>query len=514
MEMLLKFEVNNIWYFVCRVNNKIIYYFVRDGIRHFNLSHEQELLIKNVIDNITPSSSRIMMPWIIYNGGIYSVNLDEKTGFYFFNPVPPCKDFLFLNKLFNDDNSCFMCIDDKFNDSKMAKSPFIRKTLYVGKLVITAFISMSMVLCLLSSYHNNKYYHAVRNTSQLSDEIIISSVMESIMENDNLTLDEKKVFLDNIWVLIDNKEYLDLGYIRDTFSNIVISYVDDNGENNVSGLYRPANNEIIFYNSENIGDVSDYVLTHELFHSTTEVPLEIQNSFLVETTNTIFNEEYSGCSEKSVYNNYTNYTKVLMEIIGFEPLKEYHNFSSTKPIIDALCEIIGDYGKAKKLLNCLNEYKTIYDYLNDSKEYNQEYYDMSDNLDIVDSEIRTLFGEYYYAKYDRDIYDDLVMLYYLNQIRLMDVLSADISINDNQTIQFNFENNIIYFNTKKISPENGIDVKITISQLVHSTSFDSIIGNDEETYFSYYTIEYRINDSNRYLDNSKVLKYNKSNQFF
>lgn len=507
MKILLKFELNNIWYFVCEDNNKIIYYFLKEGKKCFDLSMEQKLLVEQVIKRILPSNNRMQMPSYKLNGITYDVTLDKKTDFYYFNPIPSLDDMIFLNRLFNDEDECLMTIDRKVNDkSNNEKEPFIKKIFYVGKLLITAFISMSMVIYMMSSCDNSKYYHSVQATSQLSDEVILSTINDAIESNDGLSDEEKALFFDNAWVILDNKEYLDLDYIGNTFTNISIRYVPEDGKDNMAGVYNPVKNEITFYRSSSIDDVIDYVATHELYHAATRVSFEHQNSFLMETINTIFNEEYSGNSEKSIYTNYTNYTKVLMELIGSSPLKAYHNYSSIDPIVDALFDIIGDKVKAIKLLNCLNEYKKIYDYLSIIDNDAYRYQEMSDNLDVIENEIRSLFEEYYYAKYGFSIYDDLVMLYYLNPLELMNRLGNDIVLEDNQTIQFNFSNNIIYFNTQKMNQDNGIDVKIIISELVTTTYYDSVIGREKNRYFSYHTIDFKINDDNRYPGSSKIVR--------
>ena len=62
MKILLKFELNNIWYFVCEDNNKIIYYFLKEGKKCFDLSMEQKLLVEQVIKRILPSNNRMQMP--------------------------------------------------------------------------------------------------------------------------------------------------------------------------------------------------------------------------------------------------------------------------------------------------------------------------------------------------------------------------------------------------------------------------------------------------------------------
>ena len=54
--------------------------------------------------------------------------------------------------------------------------------------------------------------------------------------------------------------------------------------------------------------------------------------------------------------------------------------------------------------------------------------------------------------------------------------------------------------------DNGIDVKIIISELVTTTYYDSVIGREKNRYFSYHTIDFKINDDNRYPGSSKIVR--------
>lgn len=155
------------------------------------------------------------------------------------------------------------------------------------------------------------------------------------------------------------------------------------------------------------------VLAHEKSHSLTNIQ-RIFLSWLVESINAIFNDEYEGNGMVGTYDtsylHIVNYAKALMEIIGALPLQKYHGYTDEDPIIEALMEIIDDEDKAYKLLTNIEEYKNMIEKISvDVMTYEEKQVLFSLKETIYQS-----FDEYYYAKKGIHITDDLVMLYYLD----------------------------------------------------------------------------------------------------
>ena len=99
--------------------------------------------------------------------------------------------------------------------------------------------------------------------------------------------------------------------------------------------------------------------------------------------------------------------KALERIIGKEPLKKYFCVSDDEIIINELTEIINDRNKAISFLETLEDYYRI-------KYKNHLFNHSTEELERDTSEkIKNYLNEYYTAKYNKSMSDDLIISYYL-----------------------------------------------------------------------------------------------------
>ena len=343
-------------------------------------------------------------------------------------------------------------------------------------------------------------------TNQLSDTEFIKIIKDSINKNSNLTYLEKHFILSDLTIFLDNKQYMDIEYLKNTFSNMKINYtLEDNGH--IEATYNQLENEITFYEASNIYDVEMHTFTHEFLHATQKSGSFDDNSFLIETTNTIFNDEYL-YDESNLYTHYYNLTKALMELVGSEPLKQFHNYTSERPIIDALCEIIDNENYAKKLLTNLNDYKKIYDNMYFIENKNSLEYEIQFNdLNNLKADIFEQFKIYYYQKYGIDMEDDLIMLYYLDANAFR---SKIYELYDLKADPIYYINNITYFNKNKTNEKKGIVIKRYITDNIKTEIIDKngTISQNKLEEIENIAI---ITDENRYLNIKNKNYSNNSN---
>ncbi len=330
------------------------------------------------------------------------------------------------------------------------------------------------------------------------NEVVIR-LNNALDKNEYLTYDEKDLIRSNLWVFIDNKDYMDLNYIEKTLSTIKIKYNKKTKYKNkviTKAEYSDKKNEITFYNSSDLYDVDSSTFTHELFHSMQKKKDFDKNMYLIETVNTIFNEEYAFGKDDNIYCRYYHFTKMLMEIIGEEPFRKYQCYASIDFITSELSNICGTEDDAQLLLELLDNYQKLY-----VKAATGNEKAISKILKIKDNIINRI-GMYYEAKYGFSMDNDLIMLYYYDKSEFYKKLHSRFANNPNGITLFEY-NDIDYFhgndNHTLIINEKGpvILKKIYISK--------SETKENEETINNYETT-YIIDESNRYLNNVMSLK--------
>ena len=328
---------------------------------------------------------------------------------------------------------------------------------------------------------------------------VMDRLNNALNENPYLLEEEKELVRINLWVFTDNKDYMDLNYMEKILSTIKIKYnkkIKYKKGVIIKAEYLDKRNEIVFYNSKNILDVDYSIFTHELYHSMQKKKEYDYNRYLIETVDTIFNEEYSLESDNNIYCKYYYFTKMLMEIIGDEPFRRYQCYASTDFIATELSNLYGTLDEARELLEQLDEYQELY-----LKEFTGSNRAASKALKLKKKIINKI-DLYYKAKYGFSMENDLIMIYYYDKNRFYEILCHRYANNPKGIILYEC-NDIDYFhgsdNHALIIDEYGpICFKKVIIDLNKIKESEEIINN--------YLISYQIDESNRYINDVKVLK--------
>lgn len=502
MNPLIKFENNNKIYCVELNNKELRYFYIKDNKKIYNLSLKEKELIDYVLDSVTPSNNFIKIMNYKLNNKEYKVYLDNNTNLKIFKPIPNHNDSIILNKIFNNMEEYVASIKKPKGSLPIRDdTPYFKRIIKYGTKFMVVNVSSILATIMLVSviaspapaykardFIQNLTYNDIAYTSNISNEELLLRFSQAIESNSNLTDEEKEYFLTLKYAILDNKQYINIYYIEDVLKSLRIEYHQEKSKS-FEGLYNPTTNTIVFNGSSCFKDVELSTISHEFFHSITERKLLSNNTFLTETINTIFNEEYSHVQDDNLYKNYTKYTYSLMEIIGSEPLKRYHGYEDIDYIITPLCQIINDRSKAKKLLELMDDYKRIFDAFR-YEEINET--EGLENLKNIDIMIKQELGEYYQKKYGIQMEQDLIMLSYLDKSAFGEVYQENYLKNnpDFSQIDFNEKNYKII-----IMPNNKryFSTQDSISEMQVYT-----VIYDEENNKIFESID-SINDSNRYL---------------
>ena len=437
MKILIKFDYENKTYYMYQEDNEIKYGTNEDMK---NVSLEDENIIKKVIEKLRPSKYLIELTPFVYNGKKYDIYLDTKTSFKIFNPIPDEKEIIKFNKIFND---MPLELNVELNNSE---KEFIRKAVTLGKKTVVAFLASTIILSntsffpdiIINAKVDNEitYIEDVKEDNiQIPDEEFLSIINNAIMENENLTTDEKIFMMSNSYFFLDNKEYINIDKLIRKLKKLKIEYSPLTSNKKIRGNYSITENKINIYASTNFKD-SDYsVLSHEFMHACQDFGFTKYNSFLVETTNALTTYEYYGKDDS--YRECVKYIRALIELVGKDAFKKFQCYPKEEIIVQELCKIINSPTKAIKFLNDLNTYKSLL--------YGKEIENIDDVIAPLKDEIYNTFKSYYKAKYNKDIENDLIMMNYLNEEELLNKIKKEYNLNDEYEIVF--VKNKYYLNT-------------------------------------------------------------------
>lgn len=175
-------------------------------------------------------------------------------------------------------------------------------------------------------------------------------ILSSVMKNDNLTDEEKKMFYNLFYVIEDNDKYLNKEELYENWIDIDIKYPDKNEDESLSGMYNPGDNYIsIFSNSD------EKTKNHEGIHSIFSYSSKAKcySRALCEGVTELINREYC-CSEPFVADNTyiyeMAYVKMLYEIVGKDKVLEAYLENDLTIISKAMSE---NYGTEEDALNVL-----------------------------------------------------------------------------------------------------------------------------------------------------------------
>lgn len=501
MEIILKFEYDNIQYYVVKEKEEIKYCFVENGEKNYNLNEEQKKLVNMVVSKLIPSNDKIKTMEYTLNGKKYDVYIDKKNYFHTFFPTPSDGELKKLNFLFNNMeeyiayNSQQAYYKGDLFSYKSKASDFIKRIVKIGKkdvvvLLADGLFGISCLLFLASVYKFNvndeinyhskpQYQQEIAYTQSLSDEEYLMGIENAINSNNNLSDEEKKSYLVNPGMYLDTKKNTSIVHLKEILSTVDFQYSTLSEYN----CYYSSSNTIVF-SAENFSSVPTEIVNHEISHSITKY-LGSYTDVLNETVNTIYSMEYLDSLNEEFVNDGMDYpyncVKALIEILGYDCFKQYHSIADDNLIINQLCSIISNKDKAYTLIDNLNNYRDIEFYsLNNPKIDENSKKELIANLEEIRTRLYSLIDEYCYAKNGTHVEDNPIILYYLDRDQFYKKLVTD-NLPEGYELfeinEFSSDNQIAYFNSE-LKNDN---MKITS----HIVATVSCINKDtgEKTYF-------------------------------
>lgn len=500
MEIVGKFEINNTKYLILCLDGKYKIGKVVRGFITFDLSKDENALVKEVTNKLIPQDNLIEVTPVTINGNTYIPSYSSNN-IYVFNPTPNEIDLAKLNKIFNDQHE-YETLNNK-NDN----TNFIKRVLHIGKKTIVVFLAASMLFGNLTALasedvkkqslpssisHDNslihisdqeeisvsaledtyylleqKAYQSDDNHREESKEYSVDDLINAYKNNPNLSEEEKAMILSNPAIFYDNFEYMDKEYAVNTAATLKAEY--NCGFDDAEGKYYFTDNTMRFPRES----TDAYSFTHEFCHSlTNRIPKEQETviyawdhyetvdnndysylSFLIEGTNVIFNNEYymenAGEYDMS-YRDHVRILKALAEIIGSESLIKYHNEINLPEIYNELYNVVPDLKFNNQFIKDIRTFGRLYLSGNDEPE----------DIEIRNTyyrEIIEMLKTYYASKYLRSYDTDLLMCYYLEPGTFGEKLS-ECGLLDSNYKYFGVSQKKIYFNG---SVSNEDDLLVT-----------------------------------------------------
>lgn len=332
-----------------------------------------------------------------------------------------------------------------------------------------------------------------------SDMISEEEIENYINNTDGLTKEQKdllknKELFDDLLYYADRSRNYEL---RDRLSNISIdAYGNENAlYSKDSGFYNALEPSIIHLNN-NVED-TDEVLCHEFVHL---LQANTKYLYIDEASAELISHEYYNTSINS-YVDSIQRLRVLMEIIGPQPIMEYNFSNSSESLENAIREYLTEE-ESKKMLELLtfsgqevisnpDRYLEVNDELDKllEKMYFNKYNESIDNNKLINNIYAfTNVDRTYFNRYSDNFYDD----YYCgDNITEIDTLKLDIE-NDNVK-------NYVYYKTVYMSEEEYNDMdKSDVASVERQNIYHAELG---------YSL-----DENKYIYNNNLYSFEESKE--
>lgn len=375
---------------------------------------------------------------------------------------------------------------------------------------------LSVILCLETILLGYVFYPLITRKSEhiktldrieasinVDEDTVYRRFLIAVKCNGNLTTTEKEYIINALDTIVAYKNYIDLDYLEEILLTLKISYSNKNEKGNkktyIKGEYSNYKNKITFYGIDNIEEIDLPTFNHELFHAIQKEYYKERNEYLIETVNTIFNEDNTEMKEITMYSCYYNYTKMLMEIIGVEPFCKFQGYSTSEPIVKELSKIYGTDKEAEQLLADMDVYKYYFDKFASEGSLDRER--NIARLDELNKHIIEQIGIYYEIKYGFTMDNDLIMLYYYDYDKFCSEIDNKFYV-DGNIQEISEENYLTYFKNRESSSlvVNSSGLIKTIYITVRKVNYSDCNEEVEEAY-----LKFVIDDSNRYINNVSMI---------
>ena len=376
---IIKDKTNNIEYYIDSVKKEN---YNEIGITRID-SNGSRLLLK---DEVMKLLKTILSSKLTYKEKYndYDVYIDEANNKRYFKNG--AEDFFMFIE--NNGVDAINYIEKK-DKNKKPKSKYIS--------IITSTIVFEIIVSSVALIPFAGDVRLRQNVDEMVSSVITldsNELINSIQKSSNLSDEDKE--------LLCNEDYFDfvLEYsdsvrnytLRKRFDNIGIKTFDTSVLENANGYYNALDPNTINvldedFHSNNYQDI----LVHEFIHMTQR---QSYYAYVIEASDEMFKYEFYN-KPVIAYPECVKRLKVLMEIIGPEPIIECNFRNDKKQFEKAICEYLS-YEEAEDLLNLLCTTSTK---INDPNYENDE----------VNSKIDAYLATMYYNKTGKDIKDDLII---------------------------------------------------------------------------------------------------------
>lgn len=442
-EIIIRFNYQNKEFVVFVENNQINFGYQENNQIYTNLTKEEQNLIGAVYSSLTINKETSIDCGIfkIRNKQI-NIFYDLTSKLYFFYEkinnelkIPSKEDLIMLNTYYNNQNE-FLKSKDKSVEKvesyyeKEFNKKMVRRSIKINSVWIAVIISSLLAFQNLPQLGYGTYY--LMNKSFIEkerhiDEYSYDKLKEIIQENDKLSEEEKSFILNIEEMLEENKQFIESESLYDNLKNLDIIYHKESHDN-ASGTYSYDTENINLYEQPNFFEADKKVLLHELNHAiynSAVASIDFKYShekadYLMEAINELYTIEYyekmldMNLGEKSflAYETQMQVLYPLCEILDIETIKKFQYDRRMSYIIEDLLSIDNDIKKAGELITAINSMELYEDNLRNSD---------SENIAVAmeereqnNSKIYNLIKHYYEKKYNRDMTEDQLMMFYLH----------------------------------------------------------------------------------------------------
>ncbi len=409
-ELIVLCSVNGVYYAIRKKDNEFVACKrIGDTISE-TLTDGEKGLVYQIFDQIKYKGN-LKLDNIVYENKEYSHSYDPINDIHRFSNLdstPITKDEgAILNKVYNHrDGKEYVSSSSKENNSEYIKRIIRYKTKSIAVLLLasTAALGVPKDAVLKAYAKETKSFEAISepvsfaNATNISDSQKIANIRNAINSNDNLSTSEKNIILSGIKYIEDNIDVIDYDTILDRVKTLKIIYkttADPKGK--AAGTYSVTNNAITLYKTKGLDSTDKKTICHEISHV---FQGKHQHSGLFEPINTLFNTEYYGTKNSFVDKSYNQiYIRILIEIIGVEPIRKYNCTGEESYIVNALKKVINSESKIYNLITDMDDYTYLYS--------------SASNKDALQNDIEDKLNEFYTKKYGKSMYTNPVIAYAL-----------------------------------------------------------------------------------------------------
>ena len=407
-EIVFVFNYGGVEYVVYKDGEKLIPCKHVNHALDYDFTTEEKKIVEDVLKKMKISDNNIKLANIKFNNKEYQHFFDKENEWNIFLNVDGTevsKDELrSLNSAFNYQDDVMYSENTNKDDKN-----FIKRIVKIGKKTVVVLFASTMLISspigkayqtpdaltyigktieAEASAHGEKEEKEEKIVEVEKDDI--DAILDAILNNENLTDEDKENLSDIIPILEENKEYIDASMVASRFANLKVAHIDYDLPTPV-GTYCDGMIDI-YHNPGDDKTLVRNVELEEAMHAT-------QGAY---TYQGIF-EPYAKylVNKNNVSNDYSKvYIRMLIDLIGEKPLKEFFFQGKIEGIKKALYDIIPVESKQYDILCSLNG---VYRLESEAKQF----FDLDTEMNLYNTAhlFEQAYKEYYEKAKGKSMYE-------------------------------------------------------------------------------------------------------------